>query len=102
MSKNEFSDSDKIKIVDKIIDMIPEIKGKRTYIINQILTPKNQVNDEYVLEKITVNNKFYYRDKYKCILDDNGDLVGVWQWDFNSNDFNYFIFDDEKNKIFKK
>lgn len=99
MSKIEFSDTDKIEIVDKIINMLPEIKKKRTYIINQILTPKNPVNDEYILEKITVNGKFYYRDKYRSIMDNKGDLVGVWEWDFNRGNFNYYIFADEKAKI---
>lgn len=95
----EFSDSDKIDIVDKIINMLPEIKKKRTYIINQILTPKPPSSDEYVLEKISVNDKHYYRDKYRCVLDNSGDLVGVWEWDFNKNDFNYYIFIDEKEKL---
>jgi hypothetical protein len=99
MSRIEFTDVDKIDIVDRIINILPEIKKKRNYIINQILTPKSTVSDEYVLEKISENGKSYYRDKYKCILDDNGDLVGIWEWNFNENNFTNYIFTDERGKI---
>ena len=96
--KHEISDSDKIELIDAIINLVPEIKTKRAFIINQILAPKTSTT-EYVLEKIQINDMHYYRDKNRCILDDNGDIVGVWQWDFNKNDFNYYIFADEKAKI---
>lgn len=101
MNKIVFSDNDKIDIVDKIIKMIPEIKKKRTFIINQILTPKvsNQDHSEYILEKICVNGKYYYRDKNKCILNEKAELVGIWEWNYNSSNFNYYIFADEKAKI---
>lgn len=99
--KQEILDNEKIDIIDKIVNMLPEIKKKRNYLIDQILTPKSLPGDEYVLEKITVNGNHYYRDRYKCILDDNAELVGVWEWDFTRNNYNYYIFKDEKEKIDK-
>lgn len=99
MNKVELSDNDKLDIIDKIIKILPEIKKKRTYIINQIITVKNSALDEYVLEKVNINGKSYYRDKYKCILDANAELVGVWEWDYSQNKFHYYIFNDEKAKI---
>lgn len=100
--KIDLSDSDKIDIVDQIINMLPEIKKKRTYIINGILTPKASHNDEYVLEKVNINGNNYYRDKYKCVLDQDTNLVGVWKMDYNKGSISYYIFEDERRKILKE
>ena len=99
MNKTDISDSDKIEMVDKIINVLPGIKKKRSYIINKIIPAKNIPADDYVLEKIKVNDKYYYRDKYKCILNEEAELVGVWNWNINKHDFDYYIFADEKGKI---
>src|SRR4051794_21330021 len=64
---SNISDKDKINIIDKIIDILPEIKKKRAYIINELITSKN-LSNEHVVEKIFVNGKSYYKDKYKRIL----------------------------------
>lgn len=101
MNKQKCSDNDKITIIDNIIDMFPEIKQKRTDIINRILCPKDIKTDEHILEKITVNGKDYYRDKYKSIIDVNGDLKGIWEWNYEKNMFDYYIFEDERAKFLK-
>lgn len=98
IDKVKVSDDDKIKFVDKIIDMIPEIKDKRNFIIDKILT-KSDSNNDYILEKIIVNNKYYYKDKYKCIFDNSINLVGIWDWNHDNNKFNYYIFTEESNHI---
>lgn len=96
----KISDADKIAIVviiDKIISIVPEIESKRSYIIDQILGPGSIVNDQYVLERVNINGKNYYKDKYKCLLNEKGELVGIWER--NINNFNYYVFADEKEKI---
>lgn len=95
------SNSDLICLIDKIINIVPEIKNKRDHIINELVSPKSLTKDEYMLEKININGSCYYRDKYKSILDNEGNLVGIWVWDYNKNQFNYYIFADEKTKIIK-
>lgn len=100
MTTIELSDIEKINMLDRIINVVPEIKKKRKFIISQLLAQKNiQQPDEYILERICVNNKYYYRDKYKAIFNENAELVGVWEWCVGKNKFNYYIFQDEETKI---
>jgi hypothetical protein len=113
MNKKRYVDTDKIEIIDKVIDMLPgllnldetktktinDIKNKRTYIINQVLAPKDCPTHEHTVEKININDKFYYKDKYRCIFNDKIELVGIWEWNFSKNDFDYYIFTEDRKRI---
>ena len=94
------SDKDKIAFIDKIIALAPEIKKKRSLFLNQLVPQKAVITDEYVLERVSINNVNYYKDKYKAILNVDADLVGVWEWSYNDNNFKYHIFEEgEKNIV---
>ncbi|AYV76660.1 MAG: hypothetical protein Terrestrivirus11_1, partial [Terrestrivirus sp.] len=102
--KGGYSDSEKIaikeiEIVDKILGMFPEMKKSRNLILTEILTPKKIPDNEYTLEKIIIYGKSYYIDKYKCILDENIQLVGVWE--YKTGIIKYHIFDHD-NIIFNE
>lgn len=100
MTQHSLSDTEKIEIIDKIIAIIPEIKKQRAHLIDNILTPKD-TNDQYVLELIDSGGRAYYRDKHKRIFDSNYELVGIWDFMYEENQFKYYIFADEKEKIDK-
>ena len=55
---------------------ITETKKKKNIIIDDIV-PLKTINNLYTLNKIVINNKIYYTDKYNCIFDENITLVGI-------------------------
>ena len=83
------------EIIDKIIKLFPELKENRDYILNEIVTPIKPLDSDYVLEKITIQGEVYYKDRYKCILNSNIELVGIWSE--NEGKHIYHIF---KNDIY--
>ena len=66
--------------------------------LNMEKNPSDKKHEELVLERITIDGIFYYRDKYKKIFDKNAELVGVWEF---KNGFQYYIFSKENEKIEK-
>lgn len=89
--------SKEIEIIDKIINLFPELKKKRNYILNELITPKKKEEINYVLERIEVNGEVYYKDKYKCILNSNIEIVGICEQMNEKQE--YHIFKDEVGKI---
>jgi hypothetical protein len=71
-------DIDKVKIVDTIIEYYPELKKERSNIINIILE-KTERLDRFILDKVIINNKTYYRDKDNILVDVNLQIVGMVQ-----------------------
>ena len=95
--KDDNSNEEKIEIIDKILKMFPEMKNQRNIILSEILLPKQPIDDRYILEKIIINNKTYYKDKYRNIIDTNINLVGMWE--LETGDFRYHLFEDEVGKV---
>jgi len=92
-----------LQFLDKIIKLFPELKKKKKYIIEELLVPKKNYEIEHVVEKITINEKSYYKDKYKHIFDENVNLVGMWEYSDNSVDkIDYYIFLDNLNNLKNK
>ena len=103
------SNSEKIKILDQIIKLCPNIKKNKESIIKKIISSENSIKPtkelkEYVLQQIIINNKIYYRDEYNCIVDKNINIVGVWN--LINNNYKYFLFDKNefknKSKLLEK
>jgi hypothetical protein len=69
MSTNILSD-EKMKVIDIILDMYPDLKKNKVDIINtvygKLVRPYN-----YVFTKIFINNKEYYIDPTDAIYDKN-------------------------------
>lgn len=102
---NNFDNSNnmlkEIEIIDKILNLFPEMKKNRDFILTEILTPNKTQDNEFVFNKITINNDSYYIDKYKCIMNQNIELVGVWEYTNGIVKYHFFN-DDHVSKIAKK
>jgi hypothetical protein len=82
-------DIDKIRIVDIIIEHYPELKKDRNHIINVILE-KIEKPDRYILERIDLNNKVYYKDNDNILIDVNLNICGLCV-DLGNNTFKYIL-----------
>ncbi len=81
----------KMKVIDIIIDMFPELKKSKDEIIANVFDKNNYIN-KYVFTKYVCNNKDLYVDPYGMILDKylvfNGFFVDGKYYlidDFNDN-----------------
>ena len=89
-----------VSMIDEIIEIMPEIKGKRDQILKQLLRPKIHTTGEYVVEKINPrydfpDNKVYYKDnKTKAIINQDLELLGIWTFDKQKGEFEYCMFND--------
>ncbi|AYV84251.1 MAG: hypothetical protein Hyperionvirus20_29 [Hyperionvirus sp.] len=98
MAEHSLSDTEKIEVIDKVIGLIPDIRKRRAFLIENILTVK-EGGDQYVLELIDSKGRAYYRDKYRCVFDASYKLVGIWDFMYEAGRYKYYIFGDEKEKI---
>jgi hypothetical protein len=82
-------DIDKIRIVDIIIEHYPELKKERNHIINVILE-KIEKPDRYILERVDLNKKVYYKDNDNILIDENLNICGICV-DLGNNTYKYII-----------
>jgi hypothetical protein len=75
---NSLTKMDKIKIIDTIIENYPSLKKERGNIINLICQAVDN-KDKYIFDRITINNKNYYRDKDNILVDSNLNIMGIIQ-----------------------
>jgi hypothetical protein len=98
---------EKIIIVDKIVELYPNLKRDKQYILDYVLDNKLFQKKSDVLEKLNIKNKNIYMDSSGNLIDKNIKLVGFWKniKDENENNLIKYIFFDEtkkmKNKILK-
>lgn len=77
MSTNKtLQDIDKIKLVDSIIEHYPELKKERNHIINIILE-KIERPEQFILERIVINDNVFYKDKDNIIIDVDMNICGL-------------------------
>ncbi len=74
MSYNNIS-NEKIKIIDTILEMYPELKKDKDEIVNNIINkqPKNYILTKYIYKNIT-----YYIDPYNTVIDKNLKFIGIF------------------------
>ncbi len=72
---NNTTDDDKLKVIDIIIDMYPELKKNREEIIFNVFEKQHRTN-KYIFTKFVKNNKSMYIDPYGLILDKNLHFCG--------------------------
>lgn len=73
-------------IVDKIIKLCPELKGKKKFIMKELTKkPKNHNDDEnkkkkkeIIVEEITVGDVMYYKDNINNVLNKDAKIVGYY------------------------
>lgn len=69
----------KLDVIDKIINLYPQLKKDKVNIVTKIIgKPDNSVIDDYVLEKIIIDDNVYYRDPYGLLLDKHVNIVGFY------------------------
>ena len=76
MSTNTLDD-EKLKVIDIIIDMYPELKKSRDEIIFNVFEKQGKTN-KYIFTKRIINNKSLYIDPYGLILDNNLKFYGFF------------------------
>jgi len=86
-----------IVIIDKIIKMFPELKKFRDDIVYEITTPKKDLKDMYVLDKVIIDNNVFYKDDNFCIVDENIKIVGVWN--IENDKYFYHLFNNEQINV---
>lgn len=84
---------EKLKIINVIIDMYPEMKKDKQDIINAVYGKLSKPNT-YVFTKIFINNKEYYVDPEGTIMTKTLEFKGI----VLNNKF-YMAEDEEDNKI---
>jgi hypothetical protein len=72
---NTTLDDEKIKVIDIIIEMYPELKKSRDEIIFNVFE-KQYLTNKYIFTKFVKNNKSMYIDPYGLILDKNLKFCG--------------------------
>ena len=75
MSTNTLDE--KLKIIDIIIDMYPELKKNREEIIFNVFEKQTKTN-KYIFTKTIINNKSLYIDPYGLILDKDLKFYGFY------------------------
>jgi hypothetical protein len=88
----------KIKAVEKVIELNPNLKKNKNELILSVISQNdctdNEINvqKEYILHKITIDDVIYYRDMEFNIVDKELNLVGQYSVrENNIYEYNLFI-----------
>jgi hypothetical protein len=94
---------EKLAIVDKFYKKYPHLKKDKTDFVKEILhkNEKKEKNmtqifvdlNEYVVEKIIIENKTFYRDEFNNLIDDKLKLAGFYKK--NGDMYECYVFDLE-------
>jgi hypothetical protein len=73
----------KLNAINEVIKMYPHLKKDKNKILSKVLTPRTSTSTHmeekgYVLQKVEIEGKIYYRDSYNAIMDDKLNLVGLY------------------------
>jgi hypothetical protein len=74
---NTVLNDEKLKVIDIIIDMYPELKKNREEIIFNVFEKQNRIN-KYIFTKTIINNNSLYIDPYGLILDKDLKFYGFY------------------------
>jgi hypothetical protein len=87
--------SDKLAVVDKFFKTYPHLKKDKNNFIKEVLGEKvdklQQYQQEYTFDKIVLEDKVYYRDKFNNIVDEKAKLVGFYKNDCNKYEYMLFV-----------
>lgn len=94
---------EKLAIVNKFYKKYPHLKKDKTDFVKEIFykkekkvkKPVQKIIDfnEYVVEKMTIGEKTFYRDKYNNLMDDNLKMTGFCKK--KENIYECYLFDAE-------
>lgn len=88
--------NERLVVIDMMLKLYPQFEKDRKQIIEQILCNPQQETESYVLDKINLNNKIYYKDRKGCLIDQNLNVTGMFVVD------SYFIPENKINIIVNK
>lgn len=80
------SDTIKLDIVEKLINLYPQLKKDKSIIIDNVLNNKKQIENNYILEKIQISENTYYIDPHGFIVNPNLQIVGYYILPITDND----------------
>jgi hypothetical protein len=85
-------EDEKIKVIDIVLSMYPQLKRDRSIIINSVLG-RIEKSSIVVLERVTHDNAMYYRDDDGKLYDIDVKLRGCYEK--SQNKYVFYLFDDE-------
>jgi hypothetical protein len=93
-AKEQFKggEDEKVKIIDIVLSMYPQLKRDRNIIINSVLG-RIEKSSTTVLEKITHGKAMYYRDDDGKLFDVDVKLRGCYE--ITQDRYNFYLFDDD-------
>lgn len=101
MEQNKVKNNTKLEVIDKILQMYPELKKEKKNIINNIFGGKKEDNsNEYILENFYYKEMTFYRDKNGLIRNNTTDIVGVYE--IKDSEYKYYFFDELRELDFFK
>ena len=86
------SDNDKVKIIDSILNMYPQLKRDRNIIINSVLG-RIEKPTTAILEKVTHNNRPYYKDDEGKLFDVDVKLRGCYE--IIKGEYKFYFFEND-------
>lgn len=78
--------NERIIVVDMMLKLYPQLEKDRKVIIDKVLCTAEEKIELYVLEKITIGNKSFYKDSSGYIVDTDINVVGMCVRDTDDNE----------------
>lgn len=93
----------RLDVIDKIINMYPQLKKDKHIILAKIVGKTEIKNpDDYVLDKIIIDENVYYRDPHGLLLNNTASVVGFYT-KINGENYQYYLVSKQINSaIFKQ
>lgn len=76
---------ERLLTIDKILEMYPNLKKDKKDIVDGVLGKREIKKKDYILEKLNVKGKNFYKDEFGNVMNDKVDLIGFWTEDKNSD-----------------
>jgi len=77
VNKSDLNYFEKIRIIDDLIEHYPELKKDKN-VLNNIFFDRTDKPNKFILERITINNKIYYRSNDNLLIDVNIKCHGIF------------------------
>jgi hypothetical protein len=93
----------RLDVIDKMINMYPQLKKDKHIILAKIVGKTELKNpDDYVLDKIVIDENVYYRDPHGLLLNDTASIVGFYA-KTNGENYQYYLVSKQiSSTIFKQ
>ena len=87
----------RLDVIDKMINMYPQLKKDKHIILAKIVGKTEIKNpDDYVLDKIVIDENVYYRDPHGLLLNNTASVVGFYT-KTNSDTYQYYLVSKQIN-----